>query len=152
MLVENPEHSDFIYLRELLMSTCLHDLVETTHSIHYHRHRGDALRAAGRPVSILECDDTYESQIEGTKQNNKKEMEQREEAIRLMFVQKVQEKEADLRQREEQLVAKRAEMIAELEQYRALVEAEQREMDELTTTLSRSGTLSKSSSRLFKSK
>ncbi|KAI7825116.1 Septin-type guanine nucleotide-binding (G) domain-containing protein, partial [Gamsiella multidivaricata] len=43
--VENAEHSDFVYLRELLMSTCLHDLVETTHSVHYHRHRGDALRA-----------------------------------------------------------------------------------------------------------
>ncbi|KAG0041683.1 hypothetical protein BGZ83_001446, partial [Gryganskiella cystojenkinii] len=150
--VENPEHSDFIHLRELLMSTCLHDLVETTHTIHYHRHRGDALRAAGRPISILECDETYESQIEGTKQINKQALEQREESIRLLFVQKVQEKEAELRQREESLIAKRAEMIAELEQYRALVEAEQKDVDELSTSLSRSGTLSKSSSRLFKTK
>ncbi|KAF9090923.1 Septin-6 [Mortierella sp. AD031] len=147
--VENAEHSDFVYLRELLMSTCLHDLIETTHNVHYHRHRGDALRRLGRPVSILECDETYESQIEGTKSQNKREMERREEEIRQMFVQKVKEKEIALREREEQLNAKKAEMIAELEQYRAQIEAEQREVDELVT-LSRSGTLNKSSSKLFK--
>ncbi|KAF9967070.1 Septin-6 [Mortierella alpina] len=149
--VENAEHSDFVYLRELLMSTCLHDLVETTHNVHYHQYRGDALRAMGRPVSILECDDTYESQIEGTKLQNKQEMERKEEEIRQMFVQKVREKEVALREREEKLNAKKAEMVAELEQYRALIEAEQREVDELMT-LSRSGTISKSSSKLFKAK
>ncbi|KAF9182396.1 Septin-6 [Haplosporangium sp. Z 767] len=149
--VENAEHSDFVYLRELLMSTCLHDLVETTHNVHYHRHRGDALRLMGRPVSILECDETYDTQIEGTKLKNKQEMERREEEIRQMFVQKVKEKEVALREREEHLNAKKAEMIAELEQYRAMIEAEQREVDELVT-LARSGTLSKSSSKLFKAK
>ncbi|KAG0367382.1 hypothetical protein BGZ54_003948 [Gamsiella multidivaricata] len=149
--VENAEHSDFVYLRELLMSTCLHDLVETTHSVHYHRHRGDALRAKGRPVSILECDDTFDFQIEGTKQKNKEDMARKEEEIRQMFVQKVKDKEAELREREEKLNAKKAEMVAELEQYRAVIEAEQRELDEVVT-LARSGTISKSSSKLFKAK
>ncbi|KAG0254141.1 Septin-6 [Mortierella polycephala] len=149
--VENAEHSDFVYLRELLMSTCLHDLVETTHNVHYHQHRGDALRLMGRPVSILECDETYDTQIEGTKLKNKQEMERREEEIRQMFVLKVKEKEVALREREEHLSAKKAEMVAELEQYRAMIEAEQREVDELVT-LTRSGTLSKSSSKLFKAK
>ncbi|KAG0275294.1 Septin-6 [Linnemannia exigua] len=147
--VENAEHSDFVYLRELLMSTCLHDLVETTHNVHYHHHRGSALRKLGRPVSILECDDTYDSQIEGTKAQNKQEMERREEQIRQMFVEKVKEKEIALRDREEQLNAKRAELAAELEQARMQIEAEQREVDELVT-LSRSGTLNKSSGKLFK--
>ncbi|KAF9383061.1 Septin-6 [Podila verticillata] len=152
--VENTEHSDFVYLRELLMSACLDDLVETTHTVHYHRHRASALRALGRPVSILECDDTYESQIEGTKQTNKQEMERKEEEIRQMFVIKVKEKEVALREREEKLNAKKAEMIAELEQYRTMIEAEQREVEELAqlSQLSRNGTLSKSSSKLFKAK
>ncbi|KAF9156365.1 Septin-6 [Linnemannia schmuckeri] len=147
--VENAEHSDFVYLRELLMSTCLHDLVETTHNVHYHRHRGDALRKLGRPVSILECDETYDSQIEGTKSQNKQEMDRREEEIRQMFVQKVKEKEIALREREDQLNAKKAELMAELEQTRLQLEAENREVEELVT-LSRSGTLNKSSSKLFK--
>lgn len=136
------------------MSACLDDLVETTHTVHYHHHRANALRALGRPVSILECDDTYESQIEGTKQMNKQEMERKEEEIRQMFVIKVKEKEVALREREEQLNAKKAEMVAELEQYRAMIEAEQREVEELAqlSQLSRSGTISKSSSKLFKAK
>ncbi|KAF9173956.1 Septin-6 [Mortierella sp. AD011] len=152
--VENTEHSDFVYLRELLMATCLHDLVETTHNVHYHRHRGDALRAKGRPLSILECDDTYESQIEGTKSKNKEDMERKEEEIRQKFVLKVKDKETEIREREEALNAKKAELFQELEQYRAMVEAEQREIDEMlaTTTLSRSGTVSKNSSKLFKAK
>ncbi|KAF9198129.1 Septin-6, partial [Haplosporangium sp. Z 27] len=151
--VENTEHSDFVYLRELLMATCLHDLVETTHNVHYHRHRGDALRANGRPLSILECDDTYETQIEGTKSKNKLDMERKEEEIRQMFVQKVKNKEIEIREREEQLNAKKAEMIKELDQYRELIEAEQREIDEMmANSLSRSGTLSKSSTKLFKAK
>ncbi|KAG0324099.1 Septin-6 [Dissophora globulifera] len=149
--VENTEHSDFVYLRELLMSTCLHDLVETTHNVHYHRHRGDILRSKGRPVSVLECDDSYESQIEGTKSKNKEDLHRREEAIRQMFVLKVKDKEAELHDREEKLNAKKAEMIAELEQYRAQIEAEQRDVDEMVT-LSRSATLSKSSSKMFKAK
>ncbi|KAF9433685.1 Septin-6 [Entomortierella beljakovae] len=151
--VENTEHSDFIYLRELLMATCLHDLVETTHSVHYHSHRGKALRTQGRPLSILKCDDTYESQIEGTKSKNTEDMARREEEIRQMFIQKVKDKEVEIREREEQLNAKKADMLQELEQYRALVEAEQREVDELlASSLSRNGTISKSSSKLFKAK
>ncbi|KAI1299794.1 Septin-6 [Mortierella claussenii] len=153
--VENPEHSDFVHLRELLMSTCLHDLVETTHNVHYHRHRGDALRGKGRPVSILECDDSYDSQIEGAKLRNKADLDHQEGQIRQMFVQKVKDKEIELREREEKLNIKKQEMIAELEQYRAMIEAEQKELDEmvaLSATLSRSGTISKSSSKMFKAK
>ncbi|KAG0043163.1 hypothetical protein BGZ83_011764 [Gryganskiella cystojenkinii] len=149
--VENTEHSDFVYLRELLMSTCLHDLVESTHGVHYHRHRADALRSVGRPVSILECDDSYESQIEGTKQSNKHEMERREEEIRQQFIQKVQDKEFALREREEKLNAKKAEMVAELEQYRVMIEAEQKEVEELMS-VSRNLTLTKNGSKLFKAK
>ena len=150
-IVENTEHSDFVYLRELLMSTCLHDLVDSTHGVHYHKHRADALRSVGRPVSILECDDSYESQIEGTKQSHKHEMERREEDIRQQFIQKVQEKEVALREREEQLNAKKAAMVAELEQYRVMIEAEQKEVEELMS-VSRSSTLSKNGSKLFKTK
>ncbi|KAG0199475.1 hypothetical protein BGX28_007273 [Mortierella sp. GBA30] len=148
--VENVEHSDFIYLRELLLATCLHDLVESTHEIHYYQHRANALRSVGRPASILECDDHYETEIEGTKQTNKQEMERKEEEVRQKFIEKVQEKEKALREREEKLLAKKAEMRAELDQYRALVDAEQREVDELLAS-SQNNTLRKTPSKMFKS-
>ncbi|KAI7831230.1 Septin-domain-containing protein [Gamsiella multidivaricata] len=149
--VENTEHSDFVYLRELLLVTCLHDLVDSTHGVHYHEHRAKALRSNGRPASILECDDSYEARIEGTRFQTREEMNRREEEIRQSFIEKVQETEIALRQREEQLNAKKAEMIAELEQYKALIEAEQREVDELLAS-SRPNTLSKNSSKLFRAK
>ncbi|KAF9313793.1 hypothetical protein BGZ91_006168 [Linnemannia elongata] len=50
-----------------------------------------------------------------------------------MFVQKVKEKEIALREREEQLNAKKAELMAELEQARLQLEAEHREVEELVT-------------------
>ncbi|ORZ28601.1 Septin-domain-containing protein [Lobosporangium transversale] len=149
--VENPEHSDFVHLRELLLATCLHDLVECTHGTHYHAFRAKALRSRGRPTSILKCDDSYESQIMDARQRNRQEMERKEEEIRQKFIEKVQEKETALREREEQLNAKKAEMVAELEQYKVLLEKEQRELDELIAN-SRSNTLSKSTSKLNKAK
>ncbi|KAK3828405.1 MAG: septin [Benniella sp.] len=152
--VENAEHCDFVYLRELLMSTCLDDLIETTHNVHYHRHRGDALRSKGRPVSIMECDDTYEVQIEGTKQKNHQDLQYKEAEIRKLFVERVKNKELELREREEKLNAKRAELMAELDEYRAMIEAEERDLEDVVAlnTLSRSATLSKSASKLFRPK
>jgi len=136
------------------MSTCLDDLIETTHNVHYHRHRGDALRSKGRPVSIMECDDTYEVQVEGTKQKNNQDLKYKEAEIRKMFVERVKNKELELREREEKLNAKRAELMAELDEYRTMIEAEERDLEDFAAlnTLSRSATLSKSASKLFRPK
>ncbi|KAG0245825.1 Septin-domain-containing protein [Mortierella sp. GBAus27b] len=149
--VENTEHSDFVYLRELLLATCLHDLVESTHGIHYHGHRAKVLRPQGRPASILECDDSYESQIEGSRVQARQDMDRKEDEIRQNFVEKVKEKEANLRTREEQLVVKKAQMNAELEQMKAALAAQEQELEEMMSEVgSRPNTVSKNSSKLFK--
>ncbi|KAG0021024.1 cell division control protein [Entomortierella chlamydospora] len=148
-IVENAEHSDFIYLRELLLETCLHDLVESTHRVHYHDYRAKALRTNNR-VSFYECDESYDSHLENSKKA-KADMERREEEIRQKFIEKVHETELALREREEQLMAKKMEMVAELDQYKALLEAEIREVDELEA-ISRNNTMSKNSSKSFRSK
>ncbi|KAK3825822.1 MAG: Septin-domain-containing protein [Benniella sp.] len=153
--VENTEHSDFVYLRELLLATCLHDLVESTHGIHYHGHRAKVLRPHGRPASILECDDSYESQIEGSRVQARQEMDRKEDSIRQSFVEKVKEKEASLRQREEQLAHRKAQLNAELEQMKAAIAAQEQELEEMLTETnngSRPNTVSKNSSKLFKAK
>ncbi|KAF8941316.1 Septin-domain-containing protein [Dissophora ornata] len=152
--VENAEHSDFVHLRELLLATCLHDLVESTHGVHYHEHRAKALRSNGRPASILECDDRYESQIEGTRLQTRHDMERKEEEIRQKFIEKVQDKEIALREREERLNATKSDMVAELEHYKVLLEAQQREVDELMANSppNSMSSMSKSSSKLFKAK
>jgi septin family protein len=95
--VENPLHCDFIYLRELLISSNMQDLIDTTHSIHYASFRGVKIRGKGRPESFLACDDFYESNIENVKRNLQDEMQKKEEAMRQRFVAKVREKEQELR-------------------------------------------------------
>ncbi|CAG8572294.1 943_t:CDS:2, partial [Racocetra fulgida] len=129
--VENEQHCDFIHLRELLMTHALHDLLETSHTVHYHNYRAQKLRSSGRPESILACDDSYEHRIERSKQSMAEEMIKKEEEMRQTFVLKVREKEASLREREEQLNQRRQQLMAELEEQRLALAAEEREFQEL---------------------
>lgn len=85
------------------MTHALHDLLETSHTVHYHNYRAKKLRSSGRPESILACDDSYEHRIERSKQSMAEEMIKKEEEMRQNFVMKVREKEANLREREEQV-------------------------------------------------
>jgi len=43
--IENPEHCEFVNLREFLMKTHLHDLVDTTRLMHYETFRSGQLAA-----------------------------------------------------------------------------------------------------------
>jgi septin family protein len=95
--VENPLHCDFVYLRELLISTNMQDLIDATHNIHYATFRGIKIRGKGRPESFLACDELYESNIENAKRNLQDDMQKKEEAMRQRFVAKVREKEQELR-------------------------------------------------------
>ncbi|CAG8530824.1 7681_t:CDS:10 [Paraglomus brasilianum] len=129
--VENENHCDFVHLRELLMTHALHDLLETSHTVHYHNYRAEKLRSNGRPESILACDESYEFRIERSKENMAEDMSKREEEMRQNFVLKVREKEASLREREEQLNQRRQQLMAELEEQRLVLAAEEREFQEL---------------------
>ncbi|KAI0243531.1 Septin-6, partial [Massospora cicadina] len=130
--VDKPQHwCDFVLLQEMLMKTCLHDIVESTHSIHYARYRGQKLREGGRPESILECDEEFVDRLENRKVEFSEEMQRKEEEMRQKFIQQVREKEAFLRDREEQLHKKGQQLMAEIEKERNQIEAEERELDAL---------------------
>ncbi|KAJ3408248.1 54S ribosomal protein L39, mitochondrial [Chytridiales sp. JEL 0842] len=119
--VENADHCDFIYLRELLIRSNLQDLIETTHNIHYAQYRSSQIRGQnGRPDSFLACDEFYESRIENAKRQLAEEMQRKEDEMRQKFVAKVREKEASLREREEALSAKRQQMVEEIERMRSI--------------------------------
>ncbi|KAI8806403.1 septin [Cladochytrium replicatum] len=113
--VENEKHNDFVHLRELLIRSNMQDLIETTHAVHYAQYRSSRIRTKGRPESFLACDEFYESRVENAKRNLAEEMQRKEDEMRQMFVQKVREKEAELRERDEQLSLRRQQMADELE-------------------------------------
>lgn len=129
--VDNPEHCDFVMLQEMLMNTCLHDITESTHNIHYAHYRGQKLRGEGRPESILECDEQFIDRLENRKVEFTEDMQRREEDMRQKFIQQVREKEASLRDREEQLHKRGQQLMAEIEKERRQIEAEEREYESL---------------------
>ncbi|KAJ1118082.1 hypothetical protein NDU88_006277 [Pleurodeles waltl] len=105
--VENENHCDFVKLREMLISTNMEDLREQTHMRHYELYRRCKLEEMGfsdlgpgdKPVSLQE---TYEA-----KRNEFfSDLQRKEGEMRQMFVQRVREKEAVMKEAERELQCK----------------------------------------------
>ena len=129
--VENEDHCDFIKLRKMLMNTNLRDILETCHNVHYFNYRLNKLRTLGRPISILQSDEQFELEIDSVKKQFAEEMAKREAEMRGALLQKIKEKEANLREAEEALARKERDLMAELEEQKRQVEAEEREIESI---------------------
>ncbi|KAM6180456.1 septin-10 [Erethizon dorsatum] len=105
--VENENHCDFVKLREMLICTNMEDLREQTHARHYELYRRSKLEEMGftdvgpenKPVSLQETYEAKRHEFHGERQRKEEEMKQ-------MFVQRVKEKEAILKEAERELQAK----------------------------------------------
>ncbi|NXT79364.1 SEP10 protein, partial [Zapornia atra] len=105
--VENENHCDFVKLREMLIRTNMEDLREQTHARHYELYRRCRLEEMGfrdigpenKPVSLQEA-------YEAKRQEFYLEMQRKEEEMRQQFMQRVKEKEAILKEAEQQVQTK----------------------------------------------
>lgn len=105
--VENEAHCDFVKLREMLIRTNMEDMRESTHTRHYELYRQKRLEQMGfsdvdgenKPVSFQQIFQTKRS-------NHLAELSAKEEQVRQMFVQRVKEKEAELKECEKELHGK----------------------------------------------
>ncbi|KAK4832010.1 hypothetical protein QYF61_020448 [Mycteria americana] len=101
--VENENHCDFVKLREMLICTNMEDLREQTHARHYELYRRCRLEEMGfrdigpenKPVSLQEA-------YEAKRHEFYLELQRKEEEMRQQFVQRVKEKEAILKEAEQQ--------------------------------------------------
>lgn len=101
--VENDNHCDFVKLREMLIRTNMEDLREMTHSRHYEVYRQSKLADMGFSGNeSMSLQETYEQR----KTTLQQEMQKKEEEMRQMFVVRVKEKEAELKDEEKELHAK----------------------------------------------
>ncbi|KAJ3348386.1 Septin-6 [Entophlyctis luteolus] len=118
--VENPKHCDFVFLRDMVIRTNLQDLIESTHNIHYALFRSSKIRGSmvGRPEVLLQSDEVYDQQVEGAQLNAKQEMQRREEELKETFLARIRGKENELREREESLNQKRAQIQADIDSMR----------------------------------
>ncbi|XP_064166232.1 septin 10 isoform X3 [Anguilla rostrata] len=122
--VENENHCDFVKLREMLICVNMEDLREQTHTRHYELYRRCKLEEMGfkdtdpesKPVSLQQ---TYEAK----RQEFLGELQRREEEMRQMFVQRVKEKEMELKDAERELQGK-------FEQLKRLHHDEKSKLDE----------------------
>lgn len=103
--IENELHCDFVKLREMLIRTNMEDLREVTHRKHYELYRRGKLKQMGitddgaHPVSLQE---TYEQR----RAEHVKELERIENEMRQNFVNKVREKDLELKKSEKEITAK----------------------------------------------
>jgi septin family protein len=117
--VENEAHCDFVKLREMLLSTNMINLIDITHTKHYQLFRANRLREIGFKDDDEE--DLLDSKSSNTSINRYsssksimdvynikraemyEDIQRREQEIKEEFVQKVKEKESELRECEKEV-------------------------------------------------
>ncbi|CAL1540733.1 unnamed protein product [Lymnaea stagnalis] len=98
--VENENHCDFVKLREMLIRTNMEDLREVTHSRHFELYRRHKLEEMGFSDSESKSlSETYEQK----RQEHITMLQKKEDEMRQMFVIRVKEKEAELKEAEKEL-------------------------------------------------
>ena len=122
--VENSKHSDFHYLRDLLIRQYLEELRERTNNVLYENYRSNKLINLGikQDNSVFKEFDPLERQEEERKLHEAK-LAKLESEMKSVFQQKVNEKEKKLQKSETELFARHKEMKEKLlKQLKALEE------------------------------
>lgn len=149
VVVDNENHSDFVKLREMLIRTNMHDLIESTHNKHYEVYRKTRLAEMGFSDSngvngkCMSISESYEAKH--TEQ--KAEIQKKEDEIKEAFVAKVKSKEAELKDAERELHDKfvmlkkqHSEQKERVEEKKRLVEEEMKDFQRRKFALEQSRT------------
>lgn len=121
--VENEAHCDFVKLREMLIRTNMEDMREKTHTRHYELYRQKRLEQMGftdvdgsgnssETYEIINSWDiiyletfsvSFQQTFEAKRSNHVAELQAKEDEVRQMFVVRVKEKEAELKDSEKEV-------------------------------------------------
>lgn len=118
--VDNEEHCDFVKLRQMLIRTHMEELKEHTNNALYENYRSEKLTNMGvaqDPSVFKEVNPAVKQEEERTLHEQK--LQKMESEMKMVFQQKVAEKESKLKQSEEELYARHREMKDQLEKQRA---------------------------------
>ncbi|KDQ20658.1 hypothetical protein BOTBODRAFT_26671 [Botryobasidium botryosum FD-172 SS1] len=128
--VDNEEHCDFVKLRQMLVRTYMEELREHTNDVLYENYRSEKLLGMGvtQDHSVFkEVNPAAKVAEERTLHDAK--LAKMEAEMKMVFQQKVQEKESKLKQSEEELYARHREMKEALEKQRAELEDKKRRIE-----------------------
>lgn len=114
--VDNEEHCDFVKLRQMLIRTHMEELKEHTNNVLYEKYRTEKLLVMGvaQDQSVFKEVNPAARMAEERALHNAK-LTKMENEMKLVFQQKVAEKEAKLKQSEEELYLRHREMKDSLE-------------------------------------
>ena len=121
--VDNEDHCDFVKLRQMLIRTHMEELKEHTSNTLYENYRSDRLIQSGvaQDSSVFkEVNPAVKQEEERTLHEQK--LQKMESEMKMVFQQKVAEKESKLKQSEEELYARHREMKDQLERQRQELE------------------------------
>lgn len=126
VLVENENHCDFVKLREMLVRTNMQDLIEKTHEKHYELHRRLKMEREG----FNDGEDSIQDGYQKKREQYMLELQVKEEHIRQAFVQKVKDKENELKKDEVALQVKFTTMKQNQSDEKKIVEEMKKLLDE----------------------
>lgn len=129
--VENEAHCDFKKLREMLIRTNMEDMREKTHTQHYELYRKKRLEQMGfsdvdsenKPVSFQES-------FQNKRSNHLQELQKQEDEMRQLFIVRVKEKEAEIKEAEADLQAKFERLKREHAEEKRKLEDSRRQLEE----------------------
>ncbi|KDN51503.1 hypothetical protein RSAG8_00048, partial [Rhizoctonia solani AG-8 WAC10335] len=128
--VDNEDHCDFVKLRQMLIRTYMEELREHTNLVLYENYRSDKLLAMGvtQDHSVFKEINPQAKMAEERTMHEAK-LAKMEAEMKMVFQQKVQEKEAKLKQSEEELYARHREMKEALEKQKLELEDKKRRLE-----------------------
>lgn len=128
--VDNEAHCDFSVLRQTLIRTHMEDLKQYTSDVLYENYRTEKLEAGGAQQDLTVFQEVNPiARMEEEKKAHELKMQKMEAEMRMVFQQKVQEKEAKLKQSEEELYARHREMKEAMERQRLELEEKRRRLE-----------------------
>lgn len=140
--VDNEDHCDFGKLRQMLIRTHMEELKEHTNNTLYENYRSDKLMGMGvaqDPSVFKEVNPAVKQEEERSLHEQK--LHKMELEMKMVFQQKVAEKESKLKQSEEELYARHREMRdqlikqrTDLEDRKDRIESGRNVVEEKTTT------------------
>lgn len=129
--VDNPEHCDFVKLRQLLIKTHLEELRERTSNVLYEHYRTEKLSALG----IQQDHSVFREVHPGTRQEEDRaaheaRLAKMEKEMKAVFQQKVTEKEQKLKRSEAELFSRHKEMKEQLMKEKQALEAKKLRLEQ----------------------
>ncbi|GAA5845211.1 hypothetical protein JCM11251_003714 [Rhodosporidiobolus azoricus] len=128
--VDNEDHCDFVKLRQMLVRTHMEELKEHTNDALYEQYRSEKLLGMGvaQDHSVFK-EVNPAAKLAEERALHESKLAKMESEMKAVFQQKVNEKEAKLKQSEEELYARHREMKEALEKQRLELEEKKRRLE-----------------------